>query len=669
MMSNAKEEVRARLLEANRRYYDDGDSGLTDDEYDALAEEGRQYGLDVSTLTGPPEGTPWKVSEHLRQMSGIPDAIRNSNEWLERVKKLGLTPQDMGTASLKLDGLAVELVYSDPDPDAMEAGPLILTQAILRGDGTKGEDVFANVRRVGAVPQSIRRPTRDTISVSVTGELVISYNNLVELNRLGDREYKSPRNAVAMIRRKNARTQLLRLLRFRAIDCAWYGRGTRVHIGMTKWQPDYLSWLRIKAPVSTSPHDQFDPIIVNVVNAADAWRKVMEAEANRPNWKYQLDGIVWRRTSGEKFKLKFSPSSAVTTVRRVVEQLGRTGVIAPVIEFDPIELVHASVTRATVHNFELVKERLDGLGVGARVLVSRRGDVIPHVESVVTKADISWTPSMICPSCGSSAIQEGSIIRCSADPSDCPGTTMGLMRKFTTEIGIKGLGPGVLTAVMALGVTIPANLYDLTVDDLAEAVGPGGHRIGESVAANLVVEIQSHSSLTWGQLLGSVGIPGCARSVMTDIAQRFPDPDSLRDASVEDLMEVHGIGEERATRIASFVDTRWHETVGPLLDRVAVSAPSEGPLTGKTFCITLALKSCSRPEMEARIVSAGGIAKSSVSRKVTHLVCNIPNEGTSKLKRARELGIPIISEDELLKMMGDDSTEVPMEAAPDYDAF
>lgn len=625
MNSNVHELVR-KLEAAKRDYYDNGESNLTDDEYDALRDELSRLGVDLSNLTAPPEGTPWTVRRHLSFMSGMSRQARNGAEWDS------LDVSDRGELSLKYDGLSLELQYS-------EIGHLVA--AVLRGDGAEGEDVLVNALRIPSIPRSIR-PVGSR--VAVFGEIVISWNNLKVLNEYreidGLKPYKSPRSAVAMIRSRSVSPHHLSLMAFRPFDVWSDGETPRSQWAKLKW-------------LTTDLSSSFKPVDTILMDRNEVWNHLEKVAERRYKFQYQMDGLVYREPSGECVKIKFPAESAVTTVTNVVEQLGRTGIVAPVVEFEPIELTGATVTRATAHNAVLAGSRLPGLGKGAKILVSRRGDVIPHVESVITPASVPWTPVQECPSCGSTIVWDGSTRRCSADPSECPGTSIGLVVKYCRELGIDDIGPATVAALMRVGMlSVPADLYLLNEEAVAAVQRPGGGVIGPVMASRICNAAWKRHTVSWGELLGAIGIPGCAKSVMEAVAAAFPDPDKLRLASVGGLETVESVGPERAAAIASFIATRWDDVIAPLLNVVSITRSGEGPLAGMTICITLGLKSGSRAEMEAAIRRLGGTVKSSVSKKVTHLVCNYPDEATTKIKQAKKLGIPIISEDELVEMMG-----------------
>ncbi len=641
-MHRGVQDLVEKLIEANRSYYDAGESELEDDEYDSIRDYLIGLGVEVSTLTPPSKGSEWPIRQHSESMTGIDLCARNGDEWTELVDSQRFMA---GTVSIKYDGLSVEMVYKDG----------VLINCVLRGDGTRGEDVYANARRICGVPSELDDSWLSRWigeehydgHFSVFGEIVVSWNNLNVINemRLQERKkpYKSPRSAVSMVRGRG-NSHLMQYLMFRPF-----------RVSSDRFGPRQSMVNLRRASGEFQPVDMDDH-----VTPADAWRRLKVLEGKRSDYRFQMDGVVYADDSGTVVKLKFSPESAVTAVTNVVEQLGRTGVVAPVVEFLPVELAGATVTRATGHNAVLMESRLEGLGVGARILVSRRGEVIPHIERVISPSRTPWQPGEECPSCGSPVLAEGSIRRCTADPGECSGTSAGLLVKFCRSIGIEGVGPAMATTMVTHGMAYtPGDLYTMDPAILAMC-GNGVSTVGEAVARKVFANIVQHRSMTWGELLGAIGIPGCAGSVMEDVSRAFPDPDDLRSASRHDLAEVHGVGPGRADKIAAYVDTRWDDVIQPLIECVDIKVVGD-QLSGKSFCITLSLRSCGRTEMEARIRRAGGVAKSSVSGKLDYLVCNSPDSTTTKIRRAKELGVPIISEDDLISMMGGDHSE-PVEA-------
>lgn len=629
------DELARQIAEANRQYYDDGKSDWTDDEYDAMVDEMTKLDPDWSrsTLTPPPSGTDWPIVEHLRFMGGIRDKIAD---------EIDLARYDHGTAgwsSNKLDGLAVELQYRHG----------ALKHVVLRGDGHAGEDVMANARFCKGFSLQIGCSEPE---FAAYGELVVPKAALAEINasrqRYGLNEYKNPRNAASMIRRRDIPHETLERLMIVFYDCH-----PRIFV-------DQASNMQAMERCR-----KFFCVIPSYGTLADAWKRRHRVMAVRDEIPWDLDGLVFMTIDDRMFKLKFDPMAEATTVTSIREQLGRTGIIAPVCEFETVRLAGADVSRASIHNASLAASKLVGIGPGARVIVSRRGDVIPHVEAVIAPSIEPWRPMDKCPSCGGPIYVYGAIRRCHrAEFGECAGTNVGLMRKFCMEIGVDGFGAGVLQALYDSGVAkTPADLYSLYEDSVADVRLSNGSRIGGAIAKKLVFQMARRAEFTWGELLGSLGIPRCGKSVMEAVCATH-DGDELLDGGADGwLLMIDGIGPERAQSILDWIHDRWDDVVAPLLEVVAVRS-AKGSLSNASFCITLGLKSGSRPKMEARIRMAGGMVKSSVSKQLSFLVCNEPDANTTKLKKAREYGVQIISEATLIEMMGDGEQD---EVAPSAD--
>lgn len=626
--------LRARVEAAKAAYYDSGESGMADDEYDAAVRLLREHGVRTDERHVA-EGTPWQKRRHARPMGSMPDQLRSDEEVGEF---FGNTPVDL---TFKYDGLSLELVYEDAR----------LVAAVLRGDGEQGEDVLANARHVERVLPRLACPSKGT--VAVYGELVISWNNLAALNEMreldGLEPYKTPRNAVSMVRsfRLAQPGPRMALMTFKAFD---------VHP-----RPEGITQVGVVHELQRLGF--IHAVAFQRVPAAEAWEKLgrLDERVQAGTIQYQVDGLVARDSTDfdRVAKLKLPPRAAVATVVEVADSLGRTGVVSPLVVIEPVVLGGVTVTRVTGHNRELIARDLAGLGPGATVLVSRRGDVIPHVERVIQPSPTPWVPPTKCPSCEGDLVEAGAYLRCSSDPSDCSGTSVGLMVKYARSMGIEGLGPSIAQSLVASGLaTEPAHLYSLDPAELA-ALPTANGQLGEKLARRLVDSIYLRSRCTLGQLLGAVGVRGCATSVMEAVAAAFPE-DSVLHAEPGALAAVDGVGPVRAAAIREFVLARGH-VISDLLAAVSV-VRAAGPLEGKTFCVTMGT-SVPREQLESAIRAAGGGVKSSVSKKVTHLVCNQPDAGTSKLKRAAELGVPVISEAGLRAMIGD----APPEPEPSPD--
>lgn len=582
--------------------YATGEALISDDAFDIL--------MDGMPTTAVPTSTSWPVEQLPMDMEGISAVARSAGEWVKMFT--GADGMGRGTVSPKLDGMAAVAVY--------EHGALISVHT--RGDGTKGENITQNARRF--MPPHIKRAGR----LIVRGEIVISDNNLRALNEraaaVSRKEYANQRSAVTIARSPTASPADLALLRFVAISSSADKDHGNDLIQLTE------AGLTAIDAVKVTP--------------TGAWMALDALESSK-RWRgYLLDGVVYRCDAG-LYKLKFKATSAITTVTDIVPSVGRTGVITPVCVFEPIELAGVTVRRATLHAANNV---IDGIGVGATIIVSRRGDVIPHVELVVNEAADRWTPPPQCPACGQPTVSDGAVVRCGS-PFECPATSAGLLCKYCTTIGIAGVGPGVAAALVSAGVQLPHQLYDIDEDDFADIQSANGKlgAIGRKIYHDLHTKTTDHATL-----LGGLGIPSVGVSTMSAVLSGIGGVDALRECTVDQLAGIPSVGQSRALSIVSYVADKWDAVISPLLDRAPIHRSSGTSMSGMVVCITGPLSSMPRDEAYSAVRRAGGDVSTSITRKTTHLVCNDAGSTSTKTRRAAQLGVKVINEADLLGMIG-----------------
>jgi len=648
-------ELRRLIRHHDRLYYQNAAPEIADFEYDRLFGELRdleQANPELQSPSSPTQRVGGQPLDGLAQVAHAKPMLSLDNSyskdelraWYARAEReLGHTPGDLA-AELKIDGVSISLIY--------ERGRLV--RAVTRGDGSVGDDVTTNARTIRGLPLVIEgAPSR----LEVRGEVYMARSTLADLNRQrredGEAEFANPRNATAgAIRLLDSREAARRRL---SVWCyqlgAAGGREPGSHVADLKW----LATLGL--PVS--------PQIERCADLAEAEAFIDRWEEDRKGLDYDTDGIVvkldgatQRETMGATARAvrwavayKFPPEGRTTVVREVVVQVGRTGVLTPVAELEPVALSGSTVSRATLHNFDEVG-RL-GLMVGDTVWVTKGGEVIPKVIGVVSSkrpADAVPVPAPThCPSCGTPVIREEGEVALRCPNPRCPDVVAAKLRHFTSRgaMEIEGLGGKKLDQLVDAGlVTDGASLWDLDEATLAELP-----RWQTKSAGNLMAELEEAKTRPLNRLLFALGVPGVGERVAKQLAQRFPSLEALAGATDEEMESIDGVGPSLSVSLI-----RWFadEDNRRLVDRLRAHGidPREKitdekgsePLGGMTFVVTGNL-SRSRRETQDRLEALGAKVSGSVSGRSTHLLAG-PGAG-SKLTKARELGVEIVDEDGL----------------------
>jgi len=567
------------------------------------------------------------------------------------------------TAEVKIDGLAVELTY--------EGGRLI--RGATRGDGVRGEDVTANLRTISDIPLTIPRnsaavPVPDILDVR--GEIFMEKNDFTGLNRgrerLGEAAFANPRNAAAgSVRQLDPRVTASRRLRL------WvYGIG-RIDPGVSVPPPFEPLFFATHMEELDRLHAWGFPVnrdgtrgSLDIEGVIAFYREVEKGKDFLP---YEIDGIVAKvnelgvqRELGEVARsprwaiaAKFSPDQAETTVEEIVVNVGRTGTLTPVAILSPVTVRGVKVRRATLHNQDNVESK--DIRVGDRVVVQRAGDVIPGVvESLSAKRGERGrgTPFRMpdrCPICASPVTRVAGEAAHRCTGKNCVARRKESLRHFVSKnaMDIEGLGPKVLSLLVDEGlVAEPAALYRLNRDMLA-----GLTRLGDKSADNLVQAIERSRTPTLGRFLFALGIPHVGEHLSGVLARRFGTIDAIRTAAPEELSAVHEVGPEVARSIREYFDSaEGNLVVDHLLDGKTVEIrpepATEGTFAGKTFLFTGSL-GLPRAKAKEIVRKGGGTVATAISRRVDYLVAG-ENPG-SKLAKAKEMGIRVISEKEFLE--------------------
>jgi DNA ligase (NAD+) len=576
--------------------------------------------------------------------------------WLERVRRLLSDDATLAfVVEPKMDGLAVALIYEDGH----------LVRGATRGNGEIGEDITANLRTVQAIPLTLRPPQQGSLPrlIEIRGEAFMRRSDFDALNQRlaeeGERLAANPRNAAAgSLRQKNPAITAGRPLRFFA-----YGIGS-IEGTTLRSQWDTLAYVRdLGMPVNrdTRRLESFD----EVVAYCRAWMERREA------LDYEADGMVIKiddvqqqnelgvvgRDPRWAIAFKFPAREAITRLHNISVNVGRTGVVTPGAELEPVQLGGVTVRSASLHNADYIHER--DIRIGDFVSVKRAGDVIPYVIGpIVNQRNGSEQPYTFpdrCPACDTPLERdEGEAAWRCPNFSTCPAQLAGRVEHFVSRsaMDIRGIGERQTELLVEQGlVNDIADLYALTADNLLQLEG-----FAQKKANNLIHAIEQSKQRPLENVIIGLGIPQVGTVAAQDLAQRFGSIDALMQAPPEAIEDIEGLGPTAAASIREFFSRDQNRAVieklraaGVTMQASKPSTPQGHQLAGKTFVLTGTLPTFTRDEASDLIEAHGGRVTSSVSKKTSYVLAG--ESPGSKLNRARDLGIPIIGEDELRALL------------------
>ncbi|HEX6601321.1 MAG TPA: NAD-dependent DNA ligase LigA, partial [Solirubrobacterales bacterium] len=618
-------ELRQELERHNHLYYVLDDPEIGDDEYDALLNELRDLEEAHPQLRTPDSptqrvGAPpldrFEQVEHLEQMLSLGNA-RNEEElraWENRIanhlKRLDITASQFSyTTEPKIDGLAISLTYEDG----------VLVRGATRGDGRIGEDVTQNLRTIGSVPLRIKGKAPELIEVRGEAYLPIAAFKALNERRAeaGEPTFANPRNSAAgSIRQLDPS-----LAAERPLSSWFYGIGLVRGLDLPTHMAE-IEWLR-EAGFKVNPDTAHHEGVEGVVKRCHWW------EERREELDYEIDGVVvkvdekalWRelgvvgREPRWAIAWKFPPTTAMTKLKKVVWNVGRTGHLVPFAMLEPVHVGGVTVTTATLHNEEDL-ERKD-VREGDEVVVMRAGDVIPQVVSPKLPRKNPRTrkpkPPKKCPACKTPTVKpENSVFTICPNRTGCPGQSFQQVKHFVSKgaMDIEGLGEELALRFLQEGLIADvAGIYDLTEERLVEL-----ERFGETSARNLVAAIEASRERPFKRVLYALGLPGVGSVTAEALADHFGEIDALHAADPEAIEEVEGVGPIMAVQInESITDDATWALVEKLREKgLRLEAdPSErrqegGPLEGKTVVLTGTLPELTRDEAAALVKSAGG---------------------------------------------------------------
>ncbi len=656
------EMLRAEIERHSRLYYEKAAPEITDIEFDALMRELESIEAQYPALITPDSptqrvgGSPlqgFETVEHEVPMLSI-DNTYNEGElraFDERVRRGlgGETP--LYVVELKIDGVAISLRYENG----------ILVRGATRGDGTRGDNVTENVRTIRSLPLKLQGDYPP--SIEVRGEVYMRRDELERLNRLREEEGEpplaNPRNATAgTLKLLDPRQVARRRLDLLAYDVAPLP-GTTI---LSHWET--LEALR-RYGLPVSPHAQRCATIEEVLDACARW------ETKRVELAYETDGMVVKVDSAEHRRrlgataksprwviaYKFPAQIARTRLLDITVQVGKSGILTPVAEMEPVPLAGTIVKRASLYNFEDLARK--DLRVGDMVELQKAGEIIPQVIRYVPEdrheqAHPFMAPET-CPVCRGKVHKDpdGAFLRCLN--LACPAQIKGRIEYYASRaaMDIEGLGPALINQLVDNGwVRDPSDLYGLEPVALAKL-----ERMGEKSAANLAAAVEASKSRPLSRLIAGLGIRHVGEHIAEVLASHFDSMDRLMAASLEELQEVEEIGPVVAASIRDFFDTEENRALIAKLrergvnmreERVVPEGPR--PFEGKTFVVTGTLRGGSRDEMHERIKRLGGKPTSSISAKTDFLI--VGENAGSKLEKARKLNVAILTEDEFEALAG-----------------
>jgi len=652
------EELAEELRRHERLYHVENKPEITDAEYDRLLRELAAIETEHPELARPDSPTRRVGGEaaegfepvvHSRPMLSLENAYdwEEAEAWRARAARaLGGEPSGF-VAELKIDGLSIALRYENG----------VLACGATRGDGIRGEDVTDNVRTIRTIPLKIE----EAKPLEVRGEVYYSKRAFERVNAERESEgeplFANPRNAAAgTLRMLDSRVTARRRL-----DAFLYAVAQATP--MPSSQSGALERLRtLGFPVNA--HWRRCETFEEVRAFVEEWRE------KRHTLAFETDGVVIKIDSravqedlGATAKsprwalaFKYPAEEAVTVVREIGVQVGRTGTLTPVAQFDPVQLAGTTVRRATLHNYEDLSRK--DVRVGDTVVVEKGGDVIPKVVRVLLEkrppdAERYAMPSR-CPVCGDPVVrEEGEVATRCVNPA-CPAVVREALRHFCARraMQIEGLGEKLIDQLVTVGLLSDvASIYALKGSDLVEL-----ERWGEKSVANLMAEIEKSKSNELSRLLFALGIRHVGEKAARTLAAHFGSLDALAAASREELEAVEEVGPNTAAAIQEyFSHPRQRELIEALRShglrfeesRRAVSAT--GPLAGRSVVITGTLPGISREEAAERLAAAGARVSGSISKKTDYLV--VGESAGSKLEKARSLGVPTLTWPEMLRVL------------------
>ncbi len=689
----------ARAAELNRilnhaayAYYALDNPELTDAEYDRLIIELQQLEAAYPELVTEDSYTQrvggyvseqFEPVQHAARMYSMDDAmnLEELDAWLSRTDEaLGASPTNpvAYTCELKIDGLGVALTYRDGQ----------FVRAATRGDGSTGENVTANVLTISDVPRELALAGLEQVenrglnqSIEVRGEVYMPKHSFIRLNEdadaAGKQPFANPRNAAAgSLRQKDPKITAHRDLETFIYAVADEGP-LDVH---SQWE--FLNWLR-SCGFNVNPHAR------RCLSAQEVHDFCAQALEQRGDLNYDIDGVVVKvdsfasqealgftsRAPRWAIAFKFPPEEKQTVLREIRIQVGRTGVLTPVAEFDPVTVAGSTIARATLHNLDEIRRK--NVREGDTIIVHKAGDVIPEVVGPVLSlrpADaVEFQMPATCPSCGSPVIQEEGEVAFRCVSIDCPAQAVERLIHWGSRkaMDIDGLGDELINRMVEEGVLSDvADFYDKLTEevlasmptgrvydtDTADHLSGDSIPVGHTIAKKVMAKVEESKTRGLGRVLFGIGMRHVGANVAELLAQEFGSIQALATAPVEKIAEIPGIGPKIAESVHEFFSIPENVAVIERLRQAGVMLEEEKPenelpqtLAGLTFVLTGTLEHFTRDEAGAQLKAMGAKVSGSVSKKTSFVVAG--EAAGSKLTKAESLGVPVLDEAALQQIL------------------
>lgn len=623
MNPNRIKELETKIFQARNDYYN-GQPTVSDKIYDAWVDELRT--LDptnkaVTAIGSPVAPSEWQKAKHQIPMGSLNkvNTPAEMTEWVAEMAK-----DDKLFVTEKLDGLSIEVIYDNGS----------LHQAITRGDGEVGEDITVNVAKMGGVKSHLKHK----FTGSLRGEIIMFKST----HKQWFADKANPRNAASGTSKRldGQGVDKLNILFYQVLGDVDF----KTEEAQMKWLQteglDVPNWWVLKNDAEVNDH----------------WRNYQDNDRDKLD--YDIDGLVIRVDNmakqlalGEKdlrpkgaIAFKFDNETRESILRDIVWQVGNSGRLTPVATIDPVQLVGATVTRASLYNWTYIEEL--GLDIGATVLVARANDVIPRIEECIKgTGKVAKAPTK-CPECDGKTVFEGENLICT-NTADCPAQIKGRIKNWIKELNLLEWGDTLVEKLVeSKKVANIADLYLLKVSDIANL-----DRLGEKTAKKVLDILWANKQVSLEVFLGALSIPMIGQSTIKAIMNAgCDDLTKFGQLGSREFEQVPGVGPTKAKFLADGLRHNQKLILQLLKNGVEIKARAVGALTGKSVCFTGSMKN-KRPVLEKMAADAGADVKGSVGKGLTYLVIADPNSTSSKAQAARKLGTTLISEEDFLELV------------------